>query len=63
MGFLGGLTEQNLPAKQETQVQSLGWEDSLEKKMATPVLLPRKYRGQRSLAGCSPQRCKESDMT
>ena len=25
----------NLPAKQETQVQSLGWEDSLEKGMAT----------------------------
>ena len=25
----------NLPAVQETQVQSLGWEDSLEKEMAT----------------------------
>ena len=25
----------NLPAKQETRVQSLGWEDSLEKGMAT----------------------------
>ena len=25
----------NLPATQETQVQSLGWEDSLEKGMAT----------------------------
>ena len=25
----------NLPAMQETQVQSLGWEDSLEKGMAT----------------------------
>ena len=25
----------NLPAKQETQVQSLGWEDTLEKEMAT----------------------------
>ena len=25
----------NLPAMQETQVQSLGWEDSLEKEMAT----------------------------
>ena len=25
----------NLPATQETQVQSLGWEDSLEKEMAT----------------------------
>ena len=35
MGFLGGSIEQNLPAKQETQVRSLGWEDPLEKKMAT----------------------------
>ena len=26
----------NLPAMQETQVRSLGQEDSLEKKMATP---------------------------
>ena len=25
----------NLPATQETQVQSLGWEDPLEKEMAT----------------------------
>ena len=25
----------NLPTMQETQVQSLGWEDSLEKEMAT----------------------------
>ena len=25
----------NLSAKQETQVQSLGWEDPLEKEMAT----------------------------
>ena len=25
----------NLPAMQETQVQSLGWEDALEKEMAT----------------------------
>ena len=28
-------TVKNLPAMQETQVQSLGWEDLLEKKMAT----------------------------
>ena len=25
----------NLPAKQETQVQSLGWEDPLQEEMAT----------------------------
>ena len=28
----------NLPARQETQIRSLGWEDSLEEEMAT-----RKY--------------------
>ena len=31
----GGSVVKNLPAKQETQVQSLGGEDSLEKEMAT----------------------------
>jgi len=42
----------NLPAMQETHVHSLGWEDPLEKEMATaPVTLPGKSHGQRSLAG------------
>ena len=35
MGFPGGSVVKNLPAMQETQVQSLGREDPLEKKMAT----------------------------
>ena len=39
---------------QETQIQSLGQEDSLEKEMATPVFLPGKSHGQRSLVDCSP---------
>ena len=30
----------NLSAMQETQVQSLGWEDAMEKGMDTPVSLP-----------------------
>ena len=34
-GFLGGSVVKNLPIMQETQVQSLGWEDSLEEGMAT----------------------------
>ena len=42
-GFPGGSvvknkkkqTKKNLPAKQETRVWSLGWEDALEKEMAT----------------------------
>ena len=36
----------------------------LEKAMApTPVLLPGKSHGRRSLVGCSPWGCEESDMT
>ena len=35
MGFPGGSVAKNLPAVQETQVQSLGREDPLEKGMAT----------------------------
>ena len=39
-----------------TQVQSLGWEDPLEKEMAThTVFLPGKSHGQRSLVGYSPR--------
>ena len=34
-GFPGGSVAKNLPAKQETQVQSLGQEDPLEKEMAS----------------------------
>ena len=46
------------------QVQSLGREDPLEKKwQPTPVLLPGKFHGRRSLVGCSPWGCKESDIT
>ena len=29
----------------------------------TPVFLPEKSSGQRSLAGCGPEVCKESDTT
>ena len=54
----------NLPAVQEIRVQSLGWEDPLEKERATtPVFLPGESHGQRSLAGYSPWGCKESDTT
>ena len=34
-GFLGGSWVKNLPAMQETWVQSLRWEDPLEEGMAT----------------------------
>ena len=35
MGFPGGSVVKNLPAMQETRVQSLDWEDPLEEGMAT----------------------------
>ena len=34
-GFPGGSVVKNPPAEQETRAQPLGWEDSLEKEMAT----------------------------
>ena len=52
-----------LQKMQETQVQSLGWEDPLEEEMApTPVCLPGKSHGQRSLVGCSSWAHEEMDM-
>ena len=54
----------NVPAVQETWVRSLGWEESLEKKwQPTPVSLPGKSHGQRSLVGCSPWGHKELGTT
>ena len=49
---------------QDTQFQSLGWEDPLEKEMpTTPAFFPGEFYGQRSPAGYSPWDCKESDTT
>ena len=54
----------HLPAMRETRVQSLGWEDPLDKEMATHSrILPGESHGQRSLAGYSPRGRKESDTT
>ena len=54
-----------LPTVWETRVQSLGWENLLEKEMAThsQVFLPGKSHGWRSLVGYSPKGGKESDTT
>ena len=54
----------NLPATQETRVQSLGWEVPLEKGIAihSSILAWRIHR-QRSLAGYSLWGRKESDTT
>ena len=49
----------------ETRVRSLGWEDPLEKEMATysSISMPGKPHGWRSLVGYSPGGPKESDTT
>ena len=53
-----------LSTVRETRVQSLGWEDPLEKEMAIhSSLLPGKSHGQRSLEGYSPWGRKELDTT
>ena len=63
-GFPDSSVVKNLPTMEEMWVQSLGREDPLEEKMATPSsILVGKPHGQRSLAGYSPQDHKESDMT
>ena len=54
----------NLPAMQETQVQSLGQKDMLDKGMVIPlVFLPGEFHGQRHLVGYSPLGSKELDAT
>ena len=40
VGFPMWLSGKKLPAKQGMQVQSLGWEDPLEKEMATHSIIP-----------------------
>ena len=54
-GFPKGSVVKNQPAMRETWVQFLGWEDTMEKEMATlSRILPAEFHGQRSLAGCNP---------
>ena len=54
----------SLQEVQEIQVPSLGWEDPLEKEMATySSILAWRIHGQRSLASYSPWGPKESDTT
>ena len=64
----------NLSAVQETWVQSLGWEGTLEEGMAihssfffffflTPVFLPGEFHGQGILAGHRTQDCRSQDTT
>ena len=69
-GFPGGSAVKNLPAMQETQERCLRLEDPPEGEHDnpggghdTPMFLPGESCGHRSLAGYSPQGCKESDTT
>ena len=55
--FLVAQMVKNLPARQETWVRSLDWDDP------TPIFLPGEFYGQSNLAGYSPWGHKESDVT
>ena len=63
-GSLVAQMVKNLPSVCKMQVQSLGWEDPLEKGMPTrSSILAEEFHGQRSLPGYNPWGCKELDMT
>ena len=59
LGFPGGSVVKKLPAVQEIQVQSRGWEDPLREEMAaSSSILAWESHAQRSLAGHSPWGCR-----
>ena len=63
MRFPGGSDGKESACNAETWVQSLGWEDPLERgQLPTPVFLPGEFHGQRSLVGYSPWGHKESNI-
>ena len=64
-GILGDSVVKNLPANAgDVGLISLDQEDPLRRKwQLTPVFLPGKSHGQRSLVGYSPWGHKDSDMT
>ena len=51
--WLSGKSQPEMQELQETQIQSLGWEDPLEEGawQPSPVCLPGESHGQRSLTG------------
>ena len=54
----------NFPAMQESRVQSLSWQDPLDKDMAThSMFLSGESHGPRSLVSYSPWGRKESDTS
>ena len=63
-GFLGGSVVKNPTVMLETQVRSLVGKILRKRKwQPTPVILPEKPRGQRSLTGLLAGLSKESNMT
>jgi len=64
MDFPGGSVVKNPSAMQETWIQSLGQEDTLQKEMATHSnILAWEIPWTEELMGYSPWGCKESDTT
>ena len=65
LGFPDGSVVKNLPVKVGDMGLIRGWEDTLEKEMAThfTVLLPAKSHGQRSLVAIIHGVTKELNMT
>ena len=63
LASLVALIVNNLPAMQETRVQTLGREDPLKKGIATVSSILAWRIPQRSMAGYSPWCCKELDRT
>ena len=63
-GFPGGSVVKNLPAEQETQVLSLGWQDPQEKEMAIHFsILAWEIPWTEETGGLQSMESQESDMT
>ena len=63
LDFPGGSVVKCLPAMQESQVRSLGWEAALEKEMATHssvLTIPGRRRGKRGFPAAPRERPRES---
>ena len=64
VGFSEGSVVKNLPKMQKTQVRSLGWEDHLEKEMATHTsMLAWKIPWKEEPGGLQSMGLLESDTT
>ena len=63
-GFPGGSDGKESAYKTGDWVQSLGWEDPLEKEMTTySSILAWRIHGQKSLVGYSPRSQRQLDTT